>query len=112
MIRILQANLNHAVRAQDLFIQALAERDCGLGIIAEPYRVPANHPWMVSRCGSAVITWRRAANSPPCTRVEAGEGFVIGRWGSIVVVSVYLPPQCTPGFRLVHKTVGRVGGVS
>jgi len=53
MIKILQANLNHACRVQDLFLHGLAERDCGLGIVAEPYRVPPNHPlWAVSVGGS------------------------------------------------------------
>jgi len=93
MMKILQANLNHARQAQDLFLQALAERDCGLGIVAEPYPGSTNprHPqWMVSRCGLAAITWRKAANSPPCTRIEVGEGYAVVRWGSIVAVGVYL----------------------
>lgn len=93
MTGILQANLNHACQAQDLFLHSLAERGCGLGIIAEPYRVPPNHPlWAVSRCGRAAITWRTVTNYPPCTPLMAGEGYVAVRWGLIVVISIYLTP--------------------
>ncbi|XP_071652698.1 uncharacterized protein [Temnothorax longispinosus] len=42
--KILQANLNHCRASQDVFVQTMAERGCGLGVIAAPYRVPQNHP--------------------------------------------------------------------
>lgn len=74
MIKFLQANLNYARQAQDLFLHALAERNCGLGIVAEPYRVPENHTmWMASLSGRAAILWRTATNAPPHL-IEAGEG--------------------------------------
>ena len=41
--RILQSNLNHSARAQDLLLQTMAEWNIGLehiAILAEPYRVP------------------------------------------------------------------------
>jgi len=41
---ILQANLNHARHAQDLCLHTMAERGCGLGVVAEPYAVPPDHP--------------------------------------------------------------------
>jgi len=93
MVKILQANLNHARQAQDLFVHNLAERGCGLGIIAEPYEVPRNHAmWMASSCGRAAITWWAATDFPPCTLIEAGEGYVAVQWGRIVAFSVYLSP--------------------
>lgn len=36
-VAILQANLNHACQSRDLFLHTLAERSCGLDIVAEPY---------------------------------------------------------------------------
>jgi len=36
-LTILQANLNHARRAQDLFLHTMAERGCWLGVASEPY---------------------------------------------------------------------------
>lgn len=56
MVNILQANLNHARQAQDLFVHNLVERGYGLGI-AESYEIPKNHSlWMVFSCGLAAIT--------------------------------------------------------
>ncbi|XP_070171424.1 uncharacterized protein, partial [Polyergus mexicanus] len=91
---ILQANLNHARRAQDLFLHSLAERGFGLGIAAEPYRVPRTSPcWIGDRTGSVAITWRHDPTLPPCTPVEAGEGVVVVRWGPVSVLGVYISPS-------------------
>ncbi|XP_071579544.1 uncharacterized protein [Temnothorax nylanderi] len=90
----MEINLNHARAAQDLFVQTMAEGGCGLGIIAEPYRVPTNHPcWAQGRSGLSAITWRHMPESSPSRVLEAGEGFVAIQWGLISVVSVYAPPR-------------------
>lgn len=102
MSGILQANLNHASGAQDLFIHSLAELNCGLGIVAEPYRVPDNNNnWARSEDGSAAIVRRHMEISPPLEQLEAGNGYVTTLWGSIVLTSVYLSPS------LGYNTVGR-----
>lgn len=94
--QVLQANLNYASRAQDLFLQTLGERSCGLGIAAEPYNPSRNHPkWAVDRLGSVAITWREAPDSPLAARRLGREGFVAVEWGRVVVVGVYLPPSLT-----------------
>ncbi|XP_071640006.1 uncharacterized protein [Temnothorax longispinosus] len=68
----------------------MAERGSRLGVAAEPYRVPLNHPcWAVDRCGSVAITWRATEEPVACTRLVADDGFVAVRWGHIVVVGVY-----------------------
>ncbi|XP_071637533.1 uncharacterized protein [Temnothorax longispinosus] len=83
----------------------MAETCSGLGIIAEPYWVPPNHPcWAVSRCGRAAITWRVTDEPVPCSRLESGDGFVAARWGLVVVVGVYIPPARSldiPGFEAI-----------
>jgi len=38
------------------------------------------------------ITWRQTADPLPCTPKRAGTGFVVAKWGDIVVVRVYIPP--------------------
>lgn len=54
---LLQTNINHARQAQDLFVHTLAERDCGLGVVVEPYRVPAGHPcWAANLTGFVAFT--------------------------------------------------------
>ncbi|XP_072754307.1 uncharacterized protein [Anoplolepis gracilipes] len=92
--RVLQANLNHARQAQDLFVHTLAERGCGLGIAAEPYRIPEHPSWVGDELGSVAITWRAdAPASLPATLVGKGKGWVAVRWGPVLVVGVYLPPS-------------------
>ncbi|XP_070168816.1 uncharacterized protein [Polyergus mexicanus] len=89
-----RANLNHARRAQDLFLHTLAERGCGLGIAAEPYRVPEASPcWIGDGAGSVAITWKNDPLLLCCTPIEAGRGVVAVRWGPISVVGCYISPN-------------------
>lgn len=88
---MMQANLNHARGAQNLFVHTMAERNCGLGVVAEPYRIPDN--WVRSTNDLAAITRRNASTSPPLELLEAGEGYVMIQWGPIIVASVYLSPS-------------------
>ncbi|XP_071634092.1 putative nuclease HARBI1 [Temnothorax longispinosus] len=70
----------------------MTERGSGLGIVAEPWLIPNDHPhWFADWRGSAAIYWRPLPRSPPCTCVEAGEGYVVAKWGSILIVAVYTP---------------------
>ncbi|XP_071572512.1 uncharacterized protein [Temnothorax nylanderi] len=72
----------------------MAERGCGLGVAAEPGRVPPNSPlWAVSRCGLAAVTWRQTEDPVACTRVEAGDGFALVKWGQTYVAGVYISPR-------------------
>jgi len=58
-LSILQANLNHARRAQDLFLHTMAERGCGLGVASESYAAPPRPPVLVSGrvLGGAAPWW-------------------------------------------------------
>ncbi|XP_011884010.1 PREDICTED: uncharacterized protein LOC105571145, partial [Vollenhovia emeryi] len=72
----------------------LAERGCGLGIVAEPYRVPKSPLWAGSADGSAAIVWRRTGErAPSLVKLKAGEGWVAVKWGPLVVIGVYLRPS-------------------
>lgn len=94
MARLLQANLNHARRAQDLFLHTMAERDVGLGVVTEPYQVPANHPGcVVDKAGSVAIKWRGTRGSSMWSTLEREYGLVAVKWGRVVVMAVYLPPS-------------------
>ncbi|XP_072754774.1 uncharacterized protein [Anoplolepis gracilipes] len=109
--RVLQANLNHARQAQDLFVHTLAERGCGLGIAAEPYQIPEHPSWVGDELGSVALTWRADARaSLSATLVGKGKGWVAVRWGPVLVIGVYLPPSLDlSGFaeRLLNE-----GGIS
>lgn len=70
------------------------EHDISLAVIAEPYRVPPRNPqWAESTDGRMAVTWRRTRTPLPCTRVAAGDGFVMVRWGKMLVMGVYLSPR-------------------
>ncbi|OWR45011.1 reverse transcriptase [Danaus plexippus plexippus] len=89
--KVLQGNLNHAVAAQDLLYQTVAEWNINVAIVAEPYSIPRTHKWAGSVDGSAAIFFPGVA----CTHsvVERGAGFVAARWGEVVVVSTYFSPN-------------------
>lgn len=92
--QVLQTNLNHASQAQDNFIHTMAERDCELGIVAEPYRIPPGHPcWAADTCDSVAFIWRQTRNCAPFQKTAQGSGFVAIKWGRIFMIAVYLPPR-------------------
>ncbi|XP_071579978.1 uncharacterized protein [Temnothorax nylanderi] len=56
--------------------------------------IPINHPnWISDINGSAAIYWNALPQSPPCTRFEAGVGYVAAIWRSISFISVYAFPN-------------------
>ncbi|XP_011136615.2 uncharacterized protein LOC105181503 [Harpegnathos saltator] len=76
----------------------MAERGAGLGVAAEPYKIPNNHPrWFGDQLGSVAIVWRANESSPPAVLLESGRHFVVVRWGVLIVVGVYLPPAKSLG---------------
>lgn len=63
-IRLLQANLNHSARAQDLFLQTLVEWDINVAVAAEPYYVPdSGSDWIGDTLGLVAITHRSTGGS-------------------------------------------------
>ena len=60
--RIIQTNLNHSARAQDLLQQTMAECGLGLAVIAEPYRIPRDNS-VGDATARVAISRRHAARS-------------------------------------------------
>ncbi|XP_053994667.1 uncharacterized protein LOC128884966 [Hylaeus volcanicus] len=93
---ILQANLNHCRRAQDLMVYCLAEWPVGLAVASEPYRVPDHPHWIGDEEGlEAVWYHRHSATVPPCTVVERGRGMVLVKWGRFLLPGCYNSPNCS-----------------
>lgn len=70
------------------------ERDVGLAIVSEPYRIPTGDPqWVGAPDGSVAMVWRRTKHPLPYTAVDSGDGFVLARWGGILLVGVYFSPR-------------------
>lgn len=96
VLSLIQANVGRARAAQDLLLQTLAEKDCTLGIVAEPNHIPERHPcWAKDELNSVAITWRWWRGAPTCTILESGQHYVAVRWGLVAVVGVYFPPSGT-----------------
>ncbi|XP_025157708.1 uncharacterized protein LOC112589298 [Harpegnathos saltator] len=84
-------------------------REC-LGIAAEPHHVPKNRRWFGDELGSVAIVWKASSCSPPAEYLDRGRGFVVARWGAIIVVGVYLPPTKSldfPSFKSRLRDMGR-----
>ncbi|XP_076397819.1 uncharacterized protein LOC143266091 [Megachile rotundata] len=92
---ILQANLNHSARAQDLFVHTLAEWQVGLAVAAEPYKVPEHPHWFGDDVGSVAIAWTTLPGSSVCELITRGRGFVAVNWDGTAVVGIYAPPSWT-----------------
>jgi len=72
---LLQGNLNHSARAQDLFMQALAKWQIEIAVVAEPYYVPDNRPnWLGDDAGSVTIVGASVPNALPLSAQGRGPG--------------------------------------
>lgn len=71
---LLQDNLNHSHRAQDIMIQSLVELDGVVAVVAEPYNV-SDH---LSEDGSVAIyfRWSRRWESTVFSSLERGKRFL------------------------------------
>ncbi|XP_072750497.1 uncharacterized protein [Anoplolepis gracilipes] len=92
--RFMQANINHARRAQDLLLQTIAERGIGLAIVSEPYCPPLKHPnWRVDGSGTVAVVRGTDNHNPSYSLLKSGRRYVAVKWGSIAVVAFYAPPS-------------------
>ncbi|XP_013174885.1 PREDICTED: uncharacterized protein LOC106123199, partial [Papilio xuthus] len=92
-LNLLQANINHSARAQDLLFQSMAEWKIHVAVVAEPYRVPSGDEWVGDADGLVALTSRSVAGSPAFADVVRGRGYVAALVGDILVVGVYFSPN-------------------
>ncbi|XP_047368628.1 uncharacterized protein LOC124956620 [Vespa velutina] len=91
---VLQINLNHARRAQDILIQRMRENSVEIAVIAEPWWVPSgDERWFSSLGGTSLSAVLVGENGRPCSLVCRGLFYVAVKWGDSLVVSVYFPPS-------------------
>lgn len=89
--RILQGNLNHARRAQDILLHFMAEEGIELAVVAEPYFVPNQSRWVGDRDGLVAIVG--GFDTPPLSVRTRGQGFVAINWRELVIVGTYFSPN-------------------
>lgn len=93
---VLQANLNHSARAQDLLVQSMAEWSIDYAILSEPYTVPGGrNNWVADHSGDVALVARVAEGSPCFERVEGGRGCVASISDGIALIGVYFSPNKT-----------------
>ncbi|XP_048005626.1 uncharacterized protein LOC125241279 [Leguminivora glycinivorella] len=110
-VRVLQTNLNHCARAQDLLFQSLAQWMIGIAVVAEPYSVPPRDDFMGDMDGSVALVTRAAAGVPPPTAVKKGKGYVAALCGEIWFVATYFSPnRCLADFEQFLGEVGELIG--
>ena len=85
---IIQANINHSARAQDLLLQTMAELGLGLAVVAEPYRILQNN-CVGDETGTVMLLRAGTAASPAINIIESGQGYVAAAWGKMTVVGLY-----------------------
>ncbi|XP_043501570.1 uncharacterized protein LOC122523744 [Polistes fuscatus] len=91
---VIQINLNHARRAQDLLGQRMREVKADIAIISEPWWVPpGDERWLSSLGGSPLAAILASKSGGTCSLVRRGLFFVAAKWGDSLVVSVYFPPS-------------------
>jgi len=75
-------------------MQALAEWQIELAIVAEPYYIPPDrNNWMGDTTGSVTIVGPHTTNSLPLLVHTRGERYVVAHWGETAVARVYFSPN-------------------
>jgi hypothetical protein len=91
--KIMECNLGHARRAQDMLYQTIRESGIALAVIAEPYSVPNTTNWVQDKSGRAAITWTPGLGSHGAL-LDRGDGYVAIEWAGIAVMGIYVSPNC------------------
>ena len=92
-VTIIQANVNHSARAQDLLLHTMTESGYGLTVVSEPYRIPKHPNWVGNQLGSVAIIKSSNTNTAPLRALAQGRGFVLVAWGDLRIAGVYAPPS-------------------
>jgi len=90
----LQINLNHSPGAQDLALQYMTEKNCGIGCFTELWRIPKrNANWLSSDGKRATIFCSSVELRKRCKAVASSGDWVAMAFGDIFIISCYLSPN-------------------
>lgn len=89
-VRVLQANINHCARAQDLLMQSAAQWLIDVVVVAEPYFIPQSDNWFSDLGGLAAIM---VSGSRCVGRHVAGDGCVAVVVDGVGFLGVYFSPN-------------------
>lgn len=95
--RILQTNINHSARAQDLLMQTMAEWGIGVSIVAEPYLVLRDRNGWAGDNNNTIAIIKGDSNvesyTIPFAVIGRGDGCVAVKWGELVIIGIYFSPN-------------------
>ena len=89
---IIQANINHSARAQNLLLQTMAELGLVQAVVAEPFRILHNN-CVGDETGTVILLRAGSAASPAINIIESGQGYVAAARGNMTVVGLYASPN-------------------
>ncbi|XP_047993589.1 uncharacterized protein LOC125232022 [Leguminivora glycinivorella] len=92
-LEVLQCNINHCLRAQDLLMQNIRQWGVNVAAIAEPYYIPPLTHWAGSTDDRVALVVSGTDGSPPLICTERGQGYVAAKWGNIILIGVYFSPN-------------------
>lgn len=93
MARILQANINHSGRAQDLLVQTMMEGGYEFAIVSEPYRTSENNSkWITDIGNNVALLWGNKYKGKKKI-ISRERGFIIAEWNGIIIVGCYISPS-------------------
>ncbi|XP_033317785.1 uncharacterized protein LOC117215548 [Bombus bifarius] len=94
-MRIFQTNLGRSRRAQDLLFQTIRENAVALAVVAEPYSMLDAPDWTGDTDEMVAVTWTSAPGAlAHGVSLERGNEYVAVEWAEMVVVIVYVSPNC------------------
>lgn len=93
-LNLLQANLNHCARAQDLLMQSMAQWSIDAAVLAEPYLVPPLPNWAGDTNDDVAVVVPTSGDTS-LTPKERGPGYVATIWGETVLIGTYFSPNRT-----------------
>lgn len=92
-LRLLQANINHSARAQDLLLQSMLEWQIDAVVAAEPYYVSDRPNWAGDSDGTVAIIVPDNISAAPLSVTDRGEGFVAVSWRGNTLIGIYYSPN-------------------
>lgn len=90
---ILQTNINHCARAQDLLIQSLAHWNILVAVVAEPYFIPPKDNWAGDIEDTVAIIYSGTADFLSFEKKAKGPGYVAVLLGDTMFIGVYFSPK-------------------
>ena len=93
MTEVIQINLNHCYVAQQLLWQTVSELGIDVGIVSDPYSIPAGNGRWIANGSRKVAIWTTGRYPAQEVVSTSEDGYVIAKVNGIYFCSCYFPPS-------------------